>query len=238
MRANYLAATLLASAAFGGVSQASVLIYQNGFEVDESPYGPSFADASPSPGFYILPPAAPVTGQFFNGTDVGVQVAGAGSPAPAEGNQYAFVGDRGFFNNIGTDQAIGLDTQLSYTFTVAVGTRDLEANFFGVPAVAFSPITIGIEDRTGLTALHTATVLRSALPVNGFIDLSVTLPGVTVASGDVLRLFVDKGGTADPENNINLIVVDNLRVTAQPIPEPAGLAVLGAAGLLGVRRRR
>jgi hypothetical protein len=234
-----LAASIVFASQFAANSSASMLIYQNGFEANESPFGPNFPDVT-VPGFTILPTAAPAVGQFFIGADVGVQrlIDPLLDPVATEGTQYAFIGNNGFFNNLGTDQVLGVAGVTSYTFSVDIGTRNRESFWFDVPDVAFSTITIGIEDLTGASVIQTTTVLRNTLPENGFVTLSATIPATSVNPGDVLRVFVDKGGTANPSGNVNLIVVDNLRITAEPIPEPASLAALLGAACVLVQRRR
>lgn len=167
---------------------------------------------------------------WLKGNDVGVHRVGENS-APttgSAGSQLAFLGNGTSFTNmyqdIGSVAIYGDPNVTSYTFTIAIARRD-----FGFEATNGS-FVIGIHDLNS-GAPVTTTISRSALSTSTFLDFSVTLPAATVVSGDILRLFVDKSA------GNSLIVVDNVRFTANTVPEP-GAALLGLLGGFAAWRRR
>lgn len=224
MKSSHLHALLLV----GGAALALTGFARTGAAQAITLTNPSFELPAVTSGNYSL---ADVPGWGKVGTtDIGVHRNGEfGAPTTGgDGLQLLFIGNGQNFGSTFqdvTNSTIGGAGITSYTFTISLGTRG--GTFTG-------NINVGLQDLTGTGATVTNVVAGSTLSNTAYQDFTVTLPATTVAPGDSLRVFVDKGaGNA-------LIVLDNARLTAVPEPSTWALMFGGVSALLGARclRRR
>ena len=221
---SFLAATAVALAAFASTGSAQTLTLTN----------PSFELPAVAAGAFSV---ADVPGWGKVGTtDIGVHRNGEfGAPTTGSDQlQLLFIGNgQNFgstFQDVVGNTTVGGAQIASYTFTIALATRG--GTFTG-------NVNVGLQDLTGGTgnvATVTNVVPGSTLSNTTYRDFSVTLPATTVAPGDSLRIFIDKGA------GNSLIVLDNARLVANAVPEPStwammlgGLGVLAGAVLRRVR---
>jgi hypothetical protein len=149
------------------------------------------------------------------------------------GIQAAFMSS---LNGIAISQLLSSNYEVgsAYDFTVGIAISN------SLPPSATDPLNIVFYymDNGSPVDLATTPLTRGTLTSTHFVDHSVSLPQVTASDdwanqqiGIAIRSAGLPGGFWD---------LDNVRVTATPIPEPASLAVvsIGAAALLTRRRSR
>jgi hypothetical protein len=144
-------------------------------------------------------------------------------PATAEGKQFAFL--NGGAANVVYQDVGDLSANTVYTLTIALGSRLDQAN--GSIYLGFQN---GINNIDG-TLLSLSSPLQSPTAFSGtFRDVTFSFTTPSSVSGD-LTIFIQN---VDDTPN----VIDNVRLTAVAVPEPASLALLlGGGGLLLWRSR-
>ena len=152
-------------------------------------------------------------------------------PAPADGNQVAFVTPAiGDSASITTTNSLGLiQASTTYKLTVALGSRS--------DAVSFTTGVYTIDVLANGVSVAENTLSGSTIPVGTFTDLSATFtsPVSGGVDGESLTIMI----TAMANSGSDQGIFDNVRLTADAVPEPGTTALLlggGAVALLLGRR--
>ena len=140
-----------------------------------------------------------------------------------------------FQYNVFQDVGVGLMPNTEYTLTVGVGRRNAGFN----PAGGLAAYGVEVNG----TSLVTGTYDASPLPDATFVDQTATFTtGETVPAGNItIKLSNIDVGLAQNTAAIGARShFDNVRLDAEPVPEPVGLGMLTALGLgiIALRRRR
>lgn len=226
------AACLLAGLWAGAAGAASVPVPNFSFE------SPAVADGVAD---FTIPSWTQVgSGSFqagvYNPTPTGFAgTAGAGNlPAPAAGPQGAFTntGGIGGVKLVTAGTLATIQPNTTYTLTVALGVR----TDFPVAGVLLGNAYVDLLANGSAPVGAALGLDANTLPVGSFQDYSVTFS--TGASGGVVgqALTADIGYVATSNSGI---MMDNVRLDASSVPEPATLGVLlvGGVALMGRRRR-
>lgn len=217
-----LAAALLTA---GAARSASVTVTNPGFEADVLAAG-GWSDATPT-GWRDPTGDAPA-GDNSNFIEyIGGFVSEGVNHVGFDANEYGLL-----FQDLSTAWA----PNTKYTLTFGVGNRNA-ANFaagtgrfgFGsstegdpLPLTPYAPLVFSQDIFTGTYATVAST----------FADTSITFTTGAVAPAGNIRISVQNLDTG------TRLHVDNFRLDATPIPEPASIATLALASGLLMRRRR
>jgi hypothetical protein len=102
-------------------------------------------------------------------------------------------------------------------------------------------LVIQLDAGSGFTTVHTDTSINASGEDNLGIDLSA-FDNVTSGTFRLVAWGGSTGGTFDFENSAPIGVIGSQNVSfvleGEPVPEPATMTVLAAAGLLAARRRK
>ncbi|MCC6682450.1 MAG: carbohydrate binding domain-containing protein [Phycisphaeraceae bacterium] len=159
------------------------------------------------------------------------------SPAPAPttaGVQYAAVSNRA-----GTGAATRMTQQIydgSSTGLVAGATYTLTASMIKAAGLSSDNLRFGLYQDAAMTvAYDDVDCTTIALTDTAWNDFSASFTASAGDAGKALYIGFEHGG---PTTILTRWFVDNVRLTGDPIPEPASLALLGlGAALIGSRRR-
>lgn len=225
VRAGVLAAAVLACASFG--LAAAISIPNSSFEAatgfggtyggEPSSWNHGETLGNAGAGTYLQV----VNNSAFSGKDLNnyLYINADGGPGDGAGTTTNFI----WTDSLGTYAA---DTV--YTLTVALATA---ANYTSNRSVILSLQADG-------TTVQSTTKLFTDLSDTQFQDFSVVLDSQVMPSVIGKNISVLITDSVTDERLGKSLAVDDVRLDASPVPEPSGLGLLGAFGLLALRRSR
>ncbi len=174
----------------------------------------------------------PVDAQFSGST-------GGDLPAPALGQQAVFLGNGLTNNNIitTTSSLTSIVADTKYTLTLAIGNSlNFPADPSGTATLSFLANGVLIPGSSTTITTDTATI-----PLGTFADFSTsfttTMSSPQIGQGLTVRVSYFPFLAEGPSQNGQLMI-DNVRVDAEIVPEPTSAILLASALPLFLRRRR